>query len=598
MFRRQINNSRRWISHHSRPRKSSTVLIRGVVVATSVAAAAAAAAVGNQQFVGGSIHNDAAPSSAAPHLEQAVARKNVPTLEDGEGLRLLVWGSNRSRIISPGASDATQIRTPAAASFLQDVALRDLAVHATHAVCVDGRGDVYQWGDGFFGHPASADGTPALTLRGKNITKVQVTESRVFALSADGKVYVIPARGASQYLTSGAPPAPSSTSWWGTGWLWGGEAGARHAEIVPAQKLAWGERITSIAAGKDHLLVLTSSGRTFVHPITKNANTHGQLGFRKFDIPDPSAAATRLDVELTPRTIADPYAKSSRYAREPSLSTAAAAPTSVSGNIADVDDTTLDFSDRFFEVPALRGVRAVQIAAGARSSFVRTDTGRVLGWGANDYGQIGLGGNVTLDTITVPTEVVLWRNTPSGTHTRCIDLNVGGDLAFFTVERVDGTAIRNVEVLSCGNGQYGGLGNALFSNAQSIPVRTKAVSGLLEFSEKMNNLQPIVPHAVSVSPDGHVLLALDTCAHAGPGGGGMDLLAWGTNYDYQVGNGKRASIAVPVTLGTEDGDRIMLQKQRANVVRDLQGRVLGRSVDVEQVAIAGYGNSLVYWRIA
>lgn len=96
------------------------------------------------------------------------------------------------------------------------------------------------------------------------------------------------------------------------------------------------------------------------------------------------------------------------------------------------------------------------------------------------YRQIGLGGNVTLDTITVPTEVVLWRGTPSGTRTRCIDLNVGGDLAFFTVERVDGTAIRNVEVLSCGNGQYGGLGNALFSNAQSVPVRTKAVSGLLE----------------------------------------------------------------------------------------------------------------------
>jgi alpha-tubulin suppressor-like RCC1 family protein len=168
----------------------------------------------------------------------------------------------------------------------------------------------------------------------------------------------------------------------------------------------------------------------------------------------------------------------------------------------DADDTALKFSDRFFEVPALRDVRVVQIAAGARSSFVRTDTGRVLGWGANDYGcvqyfplspsvtnphttigtdrQIGLGGNVTLDTITVPTEVVLWRGTPSGTRTRCIDLNVGGDLAFFTVERVDGTAISNVELLSCGNGQYGGLGNALFSNAQSVPVRTKAVSGLLE----------------------------------------------------------------------------------------------------------------------
>ena len=117
-------------------------------------------------------------------------------------------------------------------------------------------------------------------------------------------------------------------------------------------------------------------------------------------------------------------------------------------------------------------------------------------------------------------------------------------------------------------------------------------------SEKTNNLQPIEPHALSVSPDGHVLLALDTQARAGPGGGGRDLLAWGTNYDYQVGNGKRASIAVPTTLEHEEGDRIMLGKRRAKVVRDLRGRVWRQGVDVEQVAIAGCGNSLVYWRIA
>lgn len=214
--------------------------------------------------------------------------------------------------------------------------------------------------------------------------------------------------------------------------------------------------------------------------------------------------------------------------------------------------------------------------------------------------------------------MVLWRGTPSNTRTQCIDLNAGGDLAFFTVERIDGTAIRNVEILSCGNGQYGGLGNALFSNAQSVPVRTKAVSGLLEctyffschlsktnrnlcvtVSEKTNNLRPIVPHALCVSLDGHVLLSLETHAGAGPGGGsGRDLFVWGTNYDYQVGNGSRASIAVPTTLDPVEGDRIMLEKRRAKLVRDPQGRVWRRGVEVEQVAIGGFGTSLVYWRIA
>ena len=153
-------------------------------------------------------------------------------------------------------------------------------------------------------------------------------------------------------------------------------------------------RIISIAAGRDHLLGLTSSGRTFMHPITKNANSHGQLGFRKFDTPDPCSAtsASRLHVELTPRAVADPYARSSRYTRasssSPSASTTAGGLLPVSENLVDVDDTNLKFSDRFFEVPALRGIKVVQIAACARSSFVRTDTGRVLGWGANDYGHV------------------------------------------------------------------------------------------------------------------------------------------------------------------------------------------------------------------
>jgi alpha-tubulin suppressor-like RCC1 family protein len=83
--------------------------------------------------------------------------------------------TTRAHIISPDTSDAAQIRTPAVASFLQDVALRDLAVHATHAACVDGRGDVYQWGDGFLGRQQSeqnsasgGDGRkPVLTLQGK-----------------------------------------------------------------------------------------------------------------------------------------------------------------------------------------------------------------------------------------------------------------------------------------------------------------------------------------------------------------------------------------------------------------------------------------------
>jgi hypothetical protein len=63
-------------------------------VATSVAAAAAAA-IANQQFVGGSIHNDAAPGTAAPRSGQTSAPVKTRDDDGDEGLRLLVWGSNK-----------------------------------------------------------------------------------------------------------------------------------------------------------------------------------------------------------------------------------------------------------------------------------------------------------------------------------------------------------------------------------------------------------------------------------------------------------------------------------------------------------------------
>jgi len=142
---------------------------------------------------------------------------------------------------------------------------------------------------------------------------------------------------------------------------------------------------TSIAAGKNHLLALTSKGRVYAHPVNKQANHYGQLGFRKFAIPDPAAAITKRDshlhVELIPKSVADPFINSSRAVR--------VTPTAfASDNLSNIDDKSIRFCPHLFEIPVLRGVEVAEIAAGGRSSFVRTPTGRVLGWGANEYGLV------------------------------------------------------------------------------------------------------------------------------------------------------------------------------------------------------------------
>jgi len=105
-----------------------------------------------------------------------------------------------------------------------------------------------------------------------------------------------------------------------------------------------------------------------------------------------------------------------------------------------------------------------------------------------------------------------------------------------------------------------------------------------------------MPHAISVSPTGHVLLTLDTLSRAGPGGGGRDLLVWGANQQHELGNGKRASLAVPTPLQQEDGSRFMLMKTKADV-KDMQGKLWNKGIEIEQCAVAGYKNSMVYWKI-
>ena len=72
-----------------------------------------------------------------------------------------------NKTILPSGSTTEPIRTPSVAEWLNNVALRDLQFHHTHAACVDARGDVYQWGDGFFGKAFVGIRSPKCTLRGK-----------------------------------------------------------------------------------------------------------------------------------------------------------------------------------------------------------------------------------------------------------------------------------------------------------------------------------------------------------------------------------------------------------------------------------------------
>lgn len=135
-------------------------------------------------------------------------------------------------------------------------------------------------------------------------------------------------------------------------------------------------RFVSVSVGEHHLLALTSHGRTFAHPLSHKANSFGQLGVRHLEFP---AGGVSHAVDLTPDVVKDPYALSGPRGRTPLARQAVPAA---------VEPRDLAGCNILFEIPALRGIRISQIATGSRTSFARTFDGRVLGWGANEFGFV------------------------------------------------------------------------------------------------------------------------------------------------------------------------------------------------------------------
>jgi hypothetical protein len=109
-------------------------------------------------------------------------------------------------------------------------------------------------------------------------------------------------------------------------------------------------------------------------------------------------------------------------------------------------------------------------------------------------------------------------------------------------------------------------------------------------NDKTKSLQTIAPQSVIISPTGHVLATLGTWT------GGRDLFAWGKNYDSELGNGKKSSVATPMVMETANGKRMLLGERKAEV-KDAGGQLWKRGQMVSQWTAAGYGNTLVYWRL-
>lgn len=178
-------------------------------------------------------------------------------------------------------------------------------------------------------------------------------------------------------------------------------------------------RFISLSSGTSHLLALTSSGRSFALPLDLTANTYGQLGVRRVQLLSlhPSTVSSgALSVTLAPDPTIndpaplpappanlDPLLRSSRTPAEP----LGMEDRAISAPIVPVDNDSrqvtlhedeqvqselekdIRFATVLHEIPSLRKVQIAELVAGQRHSLARLADGKVLGFGANGYGQLG-----------------------------------------------------------------------------------------------------------------------------------------------------------------------------------------------------------------
>ncbi|PNY29807.1 Protein FMP25, mitochondrial [Tolypocladium capitatum] len=423
------------------------------------------------------------------------------------------WGSNTGKVIDPNSNEK-YVKLPRRISFFNDQLLRDLKLTQGFGVAITENGDLVQWGLGF----SKTDPKPAMTLKGKDLIKVDVSADRVIALSRKGVVYSIPSSRDDQ--EDGAKQDQQKSSW--SLWSSGDKESISFRTLTPTN-LDRGEKVTDISSGLEHCLLLSSKGRVFSAASSVTSfPSKGQMG-----IPG-------LGWETRPR---GPY-------------------------------------DQAHEILTLKGFEADKIATGDYHSVVLDKIGRVFSFGDNTFGQLGFETEGGLPYMSAPAMVSINKlYSSSGLVPKVTSIAAGGTNTFFTVDakvpsagEASGAApARRMpqtvsDLWACGQGVSGTLGTGRWTHVSLAPTKVKALSSLFEFDEKTNKMTPIKLKALSIGST-HCSAIMDNVTETKTSkrstenetNWGADVMFWGGNEHYQLGTGKRTNMNVPTYIGPLDG---------------------------------------------
>ncbi|KAJ3495445.1 hypothetical protein NLG97_g3386 [Lecanicillium saksenae] len=431
------------------------------------------------------------------------------------------WGSNAGKVIDPDSNEK-YIKLPRRIAYFNDQLLRDLKLTKDFGAAITENGDLVQWGVGF----SQADPKPNLTLRGKDLAKIEVSTDRIIALSRSGNVYSVPA--SRNDVEGGVKPDEGKGGWS----LWGssGAAAVNFRNLTPSG-LGWGEHVTDVRSGLEHALILTSKGRVFAAASSAAAYpSKGQMG-----IPG-------LSWESRP---AGPY-------------------------------------DQPQEIKALSGFQIKQIATGDHHSAVLDKNGRIFSFGDNTFGQLGFESDGVPVNYAPNIVAVNQLYAKGGLVPTVTSIAAGGVNTYFTVD-AEAPKVQDAnktapskrmprttsDLWATGQGTYGTLGTGKWNHISTAPTKVKALSGLFEFDESKNAMRPIKVKGLQIGAT-HCSAVMDNATRtsasskssANETNWGSDVLFWGGNEYYQLGTGKRTNMNAPTYIGPLDGGDAGAEKGR------------------------------------
>lgn len=473
------------------------------------------------------------------------------------------WGSNTGRVVAPDSTDNI-IKTPRRIPFFDGMLLRDIKMDRNFGAAIDEQGNLLQWGAGY----APDTKAPVTTLKGKDLVSLSISRDRILGLSSSGKVYSLPVSAEDQ--ASGAKPSEAS-------WIpfWTGRSPISYRTISP-KDLAYSEKITDIAGGLEHALLLTSKGRLFTTAsASESFPNRGQLGIAGL------TWTTRPE---------GPY-------------------------------------DQPHELTTLRGFNVANIACGDHHSLALDKDGRVFTWGDNSSGQLGFDSNAETSIVDAPS-LLSTQKLYSGTSQvpTITQIAAGGNNSFITVEATkvatQGVSTRDpnanrglgrvtADTFAFGSGIYGTLANNRWTHVQSSPVKIPALSSLFEYDERTNTTVPIRLSHLSIGAT-HAAAVMKNITYLGASNAtgtddtnwGADIVFWGGNEHYQLGTGRRNNVNAPTYIQPLDMEAEVKRAKKSSGAREEHRfhvtprttAVLGdgRKVSVEQRVECGRGVTCVY----